>query len=76
MPFPGIFTLMFSRSANTMIKRKADDDSVKDSSVVKLYGAPPPLKDDLIRRLQGAVDAAPTEALCDAEALNELFLGC
>ena len=50
-----------------MAKRKPNSGTVKNQPAAKLYGAPPPLSEDLIRRLQGAVDAArqtrPTSAL-------------
>jgi hypothetical protein len=43
-----------------MGKRKTDDGSELDG-MVKLYGAPPPLGEEFIRRLQGAVAAAREE---------------
>ena len=44
-----------------MAKRKANDGSEMDTPAVKLYGVPPPLSEQSIRRLQGAVDAARRE---------------
>ncbi len=57
-----------------MAKRKANDGSEMDTAPVKLYGAPPPLSDELIRRLQGVVEAARQERTPQPKrSLNPFF---
>jgi hypothetical protein len=58
-----------------MSKRKTDDGSELDS-MAKMYGAPPPLSEEFIRRLQGAVTAARQERSSPPKRAINPFLDC